>query len=93
MPHWLLSIERRVPPDRSELYNRLWQRLLRQAQAAGLHAWRFRSAGREDQFLEFLESADAPSLDDPAVMATLKRMDQDISAAVGRRWEEVTSEE
>lgn len=92
MPRWLLSMERRVPLDRRDLYDRLWQRLLRQADAAGLHAWRFRAEGRDDRFLEFLEAARAPALDDPAVAATLGSIQQQAGAAESRRWEEVTSD-
>lgn len=93
MPRWLQSIERRVPLDRLELYERLWRRVLRQAEAARLHAWRFRAAGREDCFLEFLEGAEAADLDDPAVLATLQLIRERVSAADGRRWEEATSDE
>jgi hypothetical protein len=93
MPHWLLSVERQVPLDRSEVYDRLWEHLLRQAEAAGVHAWRFRAAGRDDQFLEFLESARAPALDDPAITAALDSMRQQVGAAEPRRWEEVTRDE
>jgi hypothetical protein len=92
MPRWLLSMERPVPLDRRDLYDHLWQRLLRQADAAGLHAWRFRAAGRQDRFLEFLEAAHATALDDPAIAATLGVIQQQAGVAESRRWEEVTSD-
>ncbi len=93
MPRWLQSFERQVPPDRSELYERLWRRVLRQAEIAGLHAWRFRAAGREDCFLEFLEGAEAADLDDPAIVATLRQIREGVGTAEGRTWEEVTGDE
>jgi hypothetical protein len=52
----LLSTRRRVPAASMEDYHVAWGVLATIARAAGVNAWRFRSATESDLFMEFLES-------------------------------------
>lgn len=62
MARELLSIRRRIPLDRLDEYLAGWERLRAAATSAGGRAWLFRGAGREDHYLEFLESGDLDAL-------------------------------
>jgi hypothetical protein len=54
---------RRIPLDCLETYEVAWRRVRATTPAAGVRAWLFRRAGRDDAFIEFLEWNGAPELD------------------------------
>lgn len=95
----LVSMRRRVPPERRGEYNAAWERLRRSATTYGAHAWRFISAGRNDLYLEFLEfAADADPRDQPDVTVALGDLDsafQDshFSAEPVEEWREIRQDE
>ena len=55
MSRTLISIERRVENEQSSHYETAWAKFRESAVARGAKAWRFRSAGDESLYLEFLE--------------------------------------
>jgi hypothetical protein len=51
----LLVRRRLCPPAGHADYDRLWKRLILEADGLGARAWRFRAETRDDLFVEFLE--------------------------------------
>jgi orotate phosphoribosyltransferase len=82
----LLVTRRRVPLDRFEDYDKAWARLLHAASQSGGHAWRFRAAELEDQFLEFLEWTGAIDVD-AATHELRKDLDQ-LARGATQHWTE-----
>ncbi len=93
--HVLLSVTRHVPAVHLPGYDGLWRRLRDAAADAGVHAWRFRSAGQSEpaRFLEFLEwRADRP---DPTGAGPLAQTLAELEAAwpgEGETWHEAIDE-
>lgn len=82
-----MSTRRAVAADRRDDYDRLWGRARDAAGDAGIHAWRFRAVGRSDTFMEFLEAADAASLEHDALTAALRDLDSRIGGGSTDHWE------
>lgn len=51
----LRALRRQIPLDRSEAYDAAWSAFRATMERAGANAWRFRSAERDDVFIEFTE--------------------------------------
>lgn len=87
----LRGTRRLVPLCDLDEYLAGWNRLQDAFKAGGGHAWLFRSANRQDQFLEFLESRDlATLLAQPDVAAALEALEVSFGEGVYDEWEEVT---
>jgi hypothetical protein len=87
----LLRCTRRLVPlyDLDE-YLAGWKRLQSAFTGAGGHAWIFRAANREDQFLEFLEARNlAALLEEPEIETALEALDVVFGEGVFEEWEEV----
>jgi hypothetical protein len=75
MQRRLVSIRRRVPMDRIEVYVPLWLQLHAAATARGAHAWNFISADVPEVYLEFLEfGAETDIRADEATVAAIKAL-------------------
>jgi len=86
----LRGTRRLVPLCELDEYIAGWRRLEATFTAAGGHAWLFRAANRQDQFLEFLEARDlATLLEHPDVAAALEALDVSFGEGVYDEWEEV----
>jgi hypothetical protein len=82
----LVSTERRVPRTAEDRYDAAWTGVLAAASARSAHAWRFRSAGEEGLFVEFLEfRAGADPREDPPLRRALDELER-ISAGLTREW-------
>ena len=55
MTRRLVTTRRHVALDRSDEYLDAWAAVRSAVEAAGGHAWIFRGAAHEDQFIEFIE--------------------------------------
>lgn len=86
----LRGTRRLVPLYDLEDYLVGWHRLQTVFTAAGGHAWLFRSAHREDQFLEFLEGRSLSSLlERPEVAEALEELDLRFGEGSYDEWDEV----
>lgn len=86
----LRGTRRLVPLYDLDEYLAGWRRLQTAFTNAGGHAWIFRAANREDQFLEFLESRNLGALlDEPEIAAALEALDVVFGEGVFEEWEEV----
>lgn len=86
----LLTTRRHVPLDRADDYLLAWGAVRLAVEAAGGHAWIFRGAAHEDQFIEFVEwtdETDAPHADH-AVSVTMRRLDAFAAAGTTEEWDE-----
>ncbi|HEX6939241.1 MAG TPA: hypothetical protein VF158_07500 [Longimicrobiales bacterium] len=89
----LLAIRRCVPLDRSEEYDGLWSRVRAAVDEAGGHAWRFRSARRQDTYLEFIESRELDRvLEGRRVAAARLDLDAVFGPGDPEAWEEAPVE-
>lgn len=91
----LLCTRRHIPLDRLDDYLSGWQRVRGAAESAGGHAWLFRGAGHEDQYLEFIEwSDDGVSVPDQENVAGA-RIHLDLAFGAGQvdDWEEAPARE
>ena len=87
----LKATRRQVPLDRVDEYDTAWIRLQAHARAAGCNAWRFRSAQRQDVFLEFLEwKTHTPP---PGEVATAQTALDMIAPGNTDEWEEAAATE
>jgi orotate phosphoribosyltransferase len=78
---------RLVPDEWSETYDRTWIALQDAARASGLRAWRYRSAEAGDEYIEFLEVADATTSTGPT-LAIRQALDDMAPAISERSWKE-----
>jgi hypothetical protein len=86
----LACTRRRMALDIADDYLLAWARLRSVVENAGGHAWIFRGAEHEDQFLEFIEWDDAkadPLMDD-GVNAARVALDSYAAALGSDEWEE-----
>ncbi len=82
----LVSIRRRPAPTDSTSYEEAWGALRAAAQAQKAHAWRFRSAGDDRLFIEFLEfRAASDPRGEAAVAESLVRLDA-IAPGIVEEW-------
>jgi hypothetical protein len=88
----LLTTRRHLPLDRSDDYLVAWDSVQRAVAGTGGHAWLFRGAAHEDQFLEFIEwSGDAaPPHEDATVAEARTRLDVFAAATATEEWEDVS---
>lgn len=88
MTRRLITTRRHVPLDRSDEYLSAWQLVRTAVQSAGGHAWIFRGAAHEDQFIEFIEwsSEDALHESDPVAHAR-RALDVYATAGPTEEWE------
>lgn len=83
----LVSLRRRVTPERIGDYAALWEVLAGAVNADGSHAWRFVSRNDPSVHLEFLEfSSAADPRSRPEVAAALARIDAVVSPASVEEW-------
>lgn len=83
----LLSVRRRVAPDRRGEYDPLWGAAQRAVEDRGAHAWRFQSAADGDLFIEFIEYAsDSDPLGDAAVARAFETLSQAFAAESRESW-------
>lgn len=87
----LLTTRRHVPLDRADEYLAAWDVVRRSVEDVGGHAWIFRGAAHEDQFMEFIEWNDgtAASHEDDGVSAARAQLDAFASPGTTEEWEEV----
>jgi hypothetical protein len=86
----LRGTRRLVPLYDLDEYLEGWRRLQTAFIAAGGHAWIFRAANSEDQFLEFLEARDlAALLEEPEIATALEALDIVFGEGAREEWEEV----
>lgn len=87
----LHSTRRRVEAGRESEYLRAWARLAATMEALDAHAWLFRSADDDRDFMEFLEYAgDANPLMDEDVVAARATLERDFSPGRVELWEGVS---
>jgi hypothetical protein len=85
----LLVTRRQIALDRLEEYIDGWDKICREAMRLGGHAWLFRAAEREDQFLEFIEwlSDTAPTLpEDPDLLDAQIAVDESFGPGHTEDW-------
>lgn len=88
----LRGTRRLVPLYYLDEYLAGWRRLQTAFTNAGGHAWIFRSANRQDQFLEFLESPNLGALlAEPEIAAALEALEVAFGEGSFEEWEEVHS--
>ncbi|MGH7476723.1 MAG: hypothetical protein ACRELD_10565 [Longimicrobiales bacterium] len=86
----LLVTRRTIPLDRTDHYGWLWEAVRVAALGAGLRAWRFRAADRDDRYLEFIEAPSAAALEAPAVDAARVALRESFAATEESLWLEQT---
>jgi hypothetical protein len=88
----LLSTRRYLPLDRADEYLLAWLAVKRAVTDGGGHAWLFRGAAHEDQFLEFIEWDDAAAepLQDANVLAALAQLGTFAAPTSSEEWEEMS---
>ena len=86
----LLTTRRHVPLDRAEEYLAAWESVRRAVDEAGGHAWIFRGAAHEDQFIEFIEWTNgSPAMhEESSVAAARAELDMYAAAGVTEEWED-----
>lgn len=85
----LLSLRRRVTPDRTPSYRLLWDTLSSVVVASGAHAWRFVSPQDSTLHLEFLEfSASADPRSATEVRELLARLETEVGPSTIEEWHE-----
>lgn len=91
MTRRLLTTRRHVPLDRADEYLSAWDAVRQSVEDSGGHAWIFRGAAHEDQFMEFIEWKDgsAPPHDDAAVDAARAQLDAFATPGATDEWEDV----
>jgi hypothetical protein len=87
-----LFVTRRVVPlDRLDEYDAGWRALRDAATSAGTRAWRFRRAGHEDQYIEFLESVVDGALEALDVDGARSHLEEQFGTTESSEWEEADS--
>lgn len=74
MSRRLLTTRRHVPLDRADEYLAAWGGVRSAVEAARGHAWLFRGASHEDQFMEFIEWSGADALHESGDVATARML-------------------
>ena len=87
----LLTTRRHVPLDRADEYLAAWDVVQRSVEESGGHAWIFRGAAHEDQFMEFIEWKDGTLAPHDGGGVNSARAILDTFAAPGatEEWEDV----
>lgn len=91
MSRRLLTTRRHVPLDRADEYLAAWEVVRRSVEASGGHAWIFRGAAHEDQFMEFIEWKDGAAAphDGDGVNTARTRLDTFAAPGATEEWEDV----
>ena len=86
----LLTTRRHVPLDQADEYLAAWERVRSAVGQAGGHAWIFRGAAHEDQFIEFIEWTNgSPALhEQDDVAAARAELDTYAAAGMTEEWED-----
>ena len=88
----LIMTHRQVPLDMVDEYVDAWDSVCRETMRLGGHAWLFRAAEREDQFLEFIEWLvdSAPELpNNPELLDAQIALDESFGPGSTNDWVEV----
>ncbi len=83
---------RHVPEDGAGVYDRQWAALRDAARAGGQRAWRFRSADAGDEYIEFLEQAEAGVPVGAGLLAIRETLDAALPPLSARSWREAPPE-
>jgi orotate phosphoribosyltransferase len=84
----LIVAYRLVPEERAEDYDRIWLSLEEAARSCELRAWRFRSLGAGDEFVEFIEGVGVERNAPFPVEAIRRSLDRIAPAVSDRSWQE-----